>query len=58
MGCMEIYNLKYWIADKRERAGIMESKGHRNNNMDYSSLAYINSQNGKEDIYLLFQPAG
>lgn len=55
---MEIYNLKYWIADKRERAGIMESKGHRNNNMDYSSLAYVNSQNGKEDIYLLFQPAG
>lgn len=27
----------------------------RNDNLDYSSLAYVNSQSGKEDIYLLFQ---
>lgn len=28
----------------------------RNSEMDYSSVAYVNSENGKENIYLLFQP--
>ncbi len=28
----------------------------KNNNMDYSSLAFVNAQGGKEEIYLLFQP--
>ena len=28
----------------------------KNDNMDYSSLAFVNSEDNKEKIYLLFKP--